>query len=129
MTKLSNNFFAIPMPNIATDPWIINNGKESVGLNWYEPDKIFGGEDMTFSGGVKLPPGQYTFIATSDDITKEQAHEIMDKIIKPNEPVYYKLYDDESDSIATTDWQKAWKSLLNSLNLTSRVAIIKKITP
>lgn len=70
----------VPLPAIATDPWIINNGQEAVGLNWYEPDKTFGGEKLIFSTGIKLPyKSSWEYIGVSDGLTEADAQKIVAK--------------------------------------------------
>ena len=76
--QLTERAIAVTLPTNATDPWVINNGREKVGLNWYEPDKTFGDEKFTYSSGVPLPPGSWRFLCTSKECSEEQAAKVVD---------------------------------------------------
>lgn len=121
MTHTIKDCLLVEIPAIATDPWVINNGKESVGLNWYEPDKVFGEEGNVFSTGVKLPEGSYAFITTSEVITETQAKEIVGYGFS-----LYQNYQHEGEVFTYDTALDSFRSLLTSLSI-GRAVIVKKL--
>lgn len=76
---------------------------------------------------VDLPPGSYEIMFTTKDVSKHDAHAILPKIERKNEPVYYQYHCDE-DALGTTDWEASFQSLLKSKGLTAgNYLIIKKV--
>lgn len=123
MIQLSDNFYAIPIPEDAVYEFRIDCNEE-------DPEDKFCTLGMLHKNGgthkfIEIPFGQYTFIATDKTITEEQAEAIVQK--HPMYPIFYRNYQMKIH-YANSAYSKAltsFKSLLNSLNL-GRVAIIKK---
>jgi hypothetical protein len=83
------------------------------------------GDDDYKTGGIPLS-GTWQIICLSGECTEEVAKEIVEKVIYPNEPVYYKIYDEDSDVNATTDFTESFNSLLRSKGLNEKNTLILK---
>jgi hypothetical protein len=120
MTPLNDKgYYAVPVPGDA-DPneWILVDVDGRTYLNGMTKD----GE--MYAGTQPLPPGSWSFICTSDEISEEQAKEIVG-VIKAPLCVLYKNYDKETGGDFCRTPKSSFASLLRSLHLI-RVAIIKK---
>lgn len=120
------------LPEDATDPWIINNGSEHAGINWYIPKKVFGEEGFTWSEGAPLPPGTYQFLFMSKDVTEEQAKGVVERFNNPVTHYHGKFYDYSQKERTHTVADKlldtateSFHSLLTSKSLTGNYAILK----
>lgn len=116
--ELPNNFFAIPVP------------EDAINIDMATTDAI---EYTTSSRAIKyieIGPGNWTFIATSESISEEQAAGIVERaeafaLMESN--IGSKLYFDyEKKNQAYKAALQSFESLLNSLNIRGRAAIIKK---
>lgn len=120
ITYINNHkkIFAIAIPDDASCPWVINNGTERVGLNWYIPRKSFDGN--TWSEGFELPAFKsYELICLSDEYTEEQAQEIL------GNPPYMLPNDYEGVWLQTA--KEGLERILISKGIISKHAILKQV--
>lgn len=101
--------FRVRNPRPANNPSLDYNVKG-------QPDAVY----------VTLPPGQWQILFLAKDATPEQAEGLVEKIIKPNEPTYYKGYGDV-DYVATTNVMKSFESLLTSHGMGANCLVLRKI--
>lgn len=87
-------------------------------------------KDFYCGDETPLPPGSYEILFTTKDVSKHDAHEILPKIERKNEPVYYQYHCDE-DALGTTDWEASLQSLLRSKNLdpAKNYLLIRSVAP
>jgi hypothetical protein len=114
MTQLSDKYFAVQIPEDAEDFRI---GKSGTRLFW----------NSTVDGQLdyeSFPPGSYSFVCTSTDITEEQAAGIVEKVDSDGRGLVFINY--ENGMYIFSKAKSSFHSLLRSKSL-GRVAIIKKV--
>jgi hypothetical protein len=113
MTKLTENIFAAEVPVDAIE-FEITFGKDKL-VCWTKDEGNY---------DIELPPGSYSFLCTSTEITEEQAAAVV-RIREANGyPIGYKDYQNDDESYRNA--VDSFHSLLRSKSL-GRVAIIKKV--
>lgn len=121
-------FVEVPIEGI--DHWIINNGKEKVGVNWYIPNKVFGEEGNMWSEGFRLPEGTWQIIGKGDELTEEQWNGIVDDYWQPGEFIGWtkRDYTCPDPNVSSFDTAiESGHSLLKSLSLEpGKTLILKK---
>jgi len=113
MTKLLKNYWACPIPQEATHFAIINGD-----LVTYGPEHS--------SAIFYLPKGSWTFIATTKDISPEQATEIVDAFWS-HQYMVYKDYTKQRGRIGFLNPLESFKSIFSQKELVEgNYAILKK---
>lgn len=138
-TPLPNNHLAVKVPEYATDPWVINNGQEKVGINYYNPSKSFGEEGNMWSEGQSLPQGQYSILCLLSKVTEEIARGVVPKydgdfawIPSYNDPdsgghgYCYPDYTSEDEHAIYYTALESFQSLKQSLGLVGEYIVLKK---
>jgi hypothetical protein len=125
ITQLTPQTIAVSVP--------LDAGKFNLGILGHTNMLQYFEGDYPVYGLIELPPGNYSILGLGDKISEEQWKEVgLETIVKPNEPLYYKIHVVEKDedghySTATTNAKKAGLSLLKSLFLNpSELLIIIK---
>lgn len=118
------SFLFVEVPDYAAAPWLINQGTEHFGINWYNEGKSFGEEGNTYSEGKKInAPGQYTFLCTSKNIDDAFLNKIVDEVVNGKFEVRYKDY--WKDEPVKYKWQKELKEMPFTSSLASFESLLK----
>lgn len=118
MVQLTDKHWAIPIPDNANGITIGNHY-----FGYYEGEP-------TFKAIRTMPlPGNWQFLFTTKEATEVDVAKVVEKVIHPNEPIYYKIYDEDSDAIATTHWHYSFETLLKAkgCDVSKNWAIIQKL--
>lgn len=133
MTKFTTSkgeYLAVGVPEMSGNFNMIKQTDGHFRLFW---DRREGDYDIIddYDEGVNLPDGTYDFIATSDTLTEEQAAEIVGKVFDYCQNDEGKgcvgCSGDGKGDCAATMKPQSFKSLLTSLGVEGRVAILKVI--
>lgn len=114
MTHLISDIFAVEIPNDAHSCEVYENNV----IGGYCIMYLRGKPDYACEYSPNLPPGNYTLIGISDEMSEEQADSIVEKNYD-----YFKL---DNDGMVFYTSVKLFEKLLLSKGLNKRYAIIKQ---